>query len=282
MHLTNKSPYFYCRKIAAPLGSNRYYAARYIPFRQRKGLFGLYAFDNAVFSIPFLVNEPHVAQAKLQWWKSAIHELFETKKSEHPILKCLTPYLDKHHWQPDQFIQYINTIEHWLDFDVFETEMEMLEHSARTSGAIAAMALSLFVPSCDKSRSFASHYAFILDVNHFLLNLNFYAKHHKIPFSHELLRRLHIHDYDLAQPINSSCFVNLLDELLPLVDKHLAVTEKALPPEMYKKLRYFRIMSTLAIEQMNLVREKAINRTEVEENLDLWALKKWWVAAQTR
>ena len=263
------------------MGSNRYYAARYVRFRQRKAIFALYAFDNAVFSIPFLVSEPDVARAKLQWWRDAIHEMFQTRKSPHPVLHCLIPYLDTPGWHEDLFIKYIDNTEHWLNFDVFQTTMEFLQHSARTSAILAKLTLFLFVEPSEKTSTFASHFAIVMDIAHFIEKLGSYTKYNKLPFSHELLNRLHIQDHELFSPISSSHFIHLLKDQIPFVQAHIKATEKLYTGKTYRKLRYFRVMIRLAMAQLENHYEKTANTSEVKEGRDLMPFVKLWLAFRT-
>lgn len=276
-----KRPYFHCRKLAAPIGSNRYYACRYMPFRQRKAIFGLYAFDNAVFSIPFLVSDPDVARAKLQWWRTAVTDLFNTGDSAHPILKCLKAYLTVPGWQPELFIKYIDTVEYWLDFDIFQTNLNFLNFSARTSGILAKLAAFLFVEPCAKTNSFASHFAVVTDVTHYIKDLDAYSRYNKLPFSHELLHRLHIHDNALSSPPSSSHFLHLLKDQIPFVQSHIDAALSVYPQKQHKKLRYFRIMMQLALAQLDYIYEKTANTSEVKPNRDMMPFKKLWIAFRT-
>ncbi|MCD6055590.1 MAG: phytoene synthase [Gammaproteobacteria bacterium] len=277
-----KKAYFYCRKKAAPLGSDRYYACRYVPFRQRKALMGLYALDNEIFPIPFLVSEASVARIKLQWWREAIHSLFQQKSAEHPVLHCLQPYLKTSGWQEDLFIKHIENIEKWLDFDTFETNMEFLQHSARTSGMLAKMAVYLFAEPSEQTSSFASHFAIVMDVTHFLRSLNHYTQHDKMPFSYELLSRLHIDNHSLHDPINSTPFVALLTDQIPFIKAHIDAALRLCPAKSYPKLRYFRIMMLLALANIQNQYEKTSITLEVKLDRDLFPLKKLWLAYRTR
>ncbi len=276
-----RRPYFHCRKLAAPIGSSRYYACRYVPFRQRKAIFGLYAFDNAVFSIPFLVSDPQVARSKLHWWRNAVIELFETGNSAHPILGCLIPYLDTPGWHPNLLIKYIDTVETWLDINVFETNMNFLQHSARASGILAKLAAFLFVKPCAKTNSFASHFAVVMDLTHYTDTIETYANYGKLPFSHELLRRLHIQDNEMHSPVSSSHFLHLVKDQIPFVKLHVDAALAIYPEKQYRKLRYFRIMMKLALTQLEYIYEKTANTSVIKSNRDIMPLKKLWVAFRT-
>ena len=82
------SPQEYCQKKAAASGSSFYYSFLFLPKPKREAITALYAFCREVDDIADEVQDLSVAQAKLNWWRGEILNLY-TGKPQHPVTQAL-------------------------------------------------------------------------------------------------------------------------------------------------------------------------------------------------
>lgn len=70
-----------------------YLAVKLAPRKIRDDLFFLYGFFMEVGQVPFKVDEPLLAEMRLQWWRDSLHKLARGEKVGHPLLDGFGPVL---------------------------------------------------------------------------------------------------------------------------------------------------------------------------------------------
>ena len=228
------------------------------------------------------MTDPNIVNAKLQWWRNAIDNMFAKKDSEHPILRGLLPYLETPGWRSELFTAYIDHTQRWLTFDIFQTQTDYLQHIHHTCGHIGELALLLCVAPSDKAHQFAKHFATVVDTVHFTTTLDQYIKHNKLPFSLELLDHLAIPADQLLKLDNPSVLVKLIDNQLTFIQSHMQATQTLYDPRTYPNLRYFRVMMQLAHAQLQDYRKGLLKRKGIEKGRTLMPIAKYWITRRTR
>lgn len=79
----------FCRKRAAPDGSNLYYATLFAPPGLRRQLFALHAFAREIEESVFRVSDPGVVRMRLQWWRQELANM-AAGRPDHPVTRELT------------------------------------------------------------------------------------------------------------------------------------------------------------------------------------------------
>lgn len=74
-----------------PVGSDLYYALRFVPLAHRGPLTLLEAFRQLLTGLPLGCSNPDVARAKLAWWHGELHAL-DPARSQHALLRALAPH----------------------------------------------------------------------------------------------------------------------------------------------------------------------------------------------
>lgn len=102
----------YCREVAAPPGSDLYYATLFAPDATRRALHALHALAGEIVRIPREVSDPGVARLKLQWWREECRRLAEGR-AEHPAARALAQAAAPS--QPPALTALIDAVEEDLD-----------------------------------------------------------------------------------------------------------------------------------------------------------------------
>jgi phytoene synthase len=84
------TPDEYCQSKAAASGSSFYYSFLFLPPERRRAITAVYAYCREVDDVVDEVTDAGVAQAKLDWWRREVTELFAGRPS-HPVTQALQP-----------------------------------------------------------------------------------------------------------------------------------------------------------------------------------------------
>jgi 15-cis-phytoene synthase len=85
------TPEQYVQHKAAESGSSFYYAFLFLPKPRRAAITAFYAFCREVDDVVDEVQDPGVAQTKLQWWASEVQRAY-AGQAQHPALQALVPH----------------------------------------------------------------------------------------------------------------------------------------------------------------------------------------------
>lgn len=177
---------------------------------------------------------------------------------------------------------YIDQTQHWLDFDVFQTQLDYLQHIHNTSGQIGQLALLLCTAPDRQVSQFAKHFATVMDTVHFINTLDSYTQCHKLPFSLALLEQLGIRTDELLALDSPPSLMKLIDHQIRFVEKHLQAAQTLYDPNIYPNLRYFRVMMQLAYTTLQHYRKNLLKTGKIQKNYALLPIVKYWVALRTR
>lgn len=87
------SPDEYCQTKAAASGSSFYYSFLLLPPERRRAITAIYAFCREVDDVADDTSDAGVAQAKLDWWRGELAELYRSRPS-HPVTRALQPFVE--------------------------------------------------------------------------------------------------------------------------------------------------------------------------------------------
>ena len=84
----------YCRRLAAPDGSDMHYATLFLPPREQRAWLAAHALAENLKGIVETVRDPSVVRLRLQWWTEEIHRM---DQPTHPVAIELAPLLTQGH-----------------------------------------------------------------------------------------------------------------------------------------------------------------------------------------
>jgi len=84
------TPDEYCQSKAAASGSSFYYSFLFLPPERRRAITAVYAYCREVDDVVDEVTDASVAEAKLDWWRREVADLFAGRPS-HPVTQALQP-----------------------------------------------------------------------------------------------------------------------------------------------------------------------------------------------
>lgn len=132
-----------CGEIAREKDPDRFLVSMLAPADRRESLFALIAFNHEVAKTKDAVSEPMLGQIRLQWWREAIEECYDSQPRRHEVVQPLHQAIEQHALPKNRFIDIIDTRENDLEQAPFGTEDELLEYAEATGGGLAELSVSV-------------------------------------------------------------------------------------------------------------------------------------------
>lgn len=101
------TPHDYCKDKAARSGSSFYYSFLFLPPERRQAIMALYAFCREVDDVVDECQDPAIAQAKLEWWRSEIHAIDQGTPT-HPVTQALAEVRQRFRLPDEQLLEIID------------------------------------------------------------------------------------------------------------------------------------------------------------------------------
>ena len=137
------TPDEYCQQKAAASGSSFYYSFLFLPAQRRRAITALYAFCREVDDVVDEGMDPHVAAAKLAWWRTEVAGLF-AGNPQHPVTRALIPFVPSCRLSQEKMNEIIDGMEmdlrqsRYLDWPALET------YCYRVAGVVGVLAAGIF------------------------------------------------------------------------------------------------------------------------------------------
>jgi phytoene synthase len=122
------------RQAAMRAEPDRYLAATLAPLTARPALAALAAFAAEVARIPATVSEPLLGEIRLQWWRDALAEGREGRRSGHSIADSLIEAVSQHRLPAELLEAVLDARERDLSGAVLEDDQELAAYLQATEG----------------------------------------------------------------------------------------------------------------------------------------------------
>ena len=145
-----------CAELLRKGDPDRFLAVMSVPAKYRARLFVIYAFNLEISRIPYVTQEPMIAQMRLQFWRDVVEEAFAHKKPRaHEVAQPLAEIIHDKPIAKAEFDRVIDARNWDIEIKEFTTEVSLFDHLASSGGAlarIAAMALDADDLNAERAR----------------------------------------------------------------------------------------------------------------------------------
>lgn len=131
------TPDQYCRDKAAPRGSTLHYSLLTTAPSARAAITALYAFRRETHELRD-TNEPGVARAKIDWWRSELDRLYKGNP-QHPVTRALLTAMQTWSLPVEYFHEVLDGMEQDLEQATYATFKELVLYCQRTAGTIGIL-----------------------------------------------------------------------------------------------------------------------------------------------
>lgn len=197
------TPQAYCQEKAAKSGSSFYYSFRLLEPARRDAITALYAFCREVDDVVDECSDPHVARAKLAWWRGEIEALFAGAPN-HPVTRALQSAIQRHDLPQEQFLEIIDGMEMDVNINRYATFKELSLYCYRVAGVVGLLSAQIFGYQDHATQKYALDLGIAFQLTNIIRDVREDAERNRIYIPHEDLARfrvdeeeiLHFHETD--------------------------------------------------------------------------------------
>lgn len=269
------TPEQYVQQQAAASGSSFYYAFLFLPQAKRQAITAFYAFCRAVDDGVDQVEDPAVAQSKLQWWRQEVARTWAGQPT-HPVTQALRPHVAAYDIQAEQLLAVIEGCEMDLRQSRYPDYASLQRYCHLVAGVVGEVAARIFGQTEAATTTYAHTLGQALQLTNIIRDVGEDALRGRIYLPVDELQRFGVPAQDILQRRYSEAFRRLMrfqaERAHALYDTALA----ALPAADRRAQKPGLMMASI---YRTLLRE--IERDDfavLHQRIALTPLRKFWLA----
>jgi phytoene synthase len=272
------TPQQYCQEKTAKSGSSFYYSFMFLSKQKREAITALYAFCRIVDDIVDDCTDLHIAQAKLNWWRTEIESLYQNKP-QHPVSKALLVPIKTYNLAAEHFIEIIDGMEMDLNFNRYEDFKQLQLYCYRVASVVGLLSAQIFGFNNRKTLKFAHDLGMAFQLTNIIRDIGEDARRNRIYLPLDELTKFNITEDDILHSRESDAVKQLLDFQIDRAESYYERALNELPSEDRKSQHVGLMMAAI---YRTLLREiKADGAQKVlNSRTSLGALRKLYLAFQ--
>lgn len=136
----------YCAGLVREGDEDRFASANFAAADLRPSLLALYAFNLEVSKTRDSVSEPMLGEIRLQWWREAIAEIYETEPRKHLVVEALKLAVQRCDLPRAPFDTLIDARTNDLESEPFDTMASLDAYVSQTSTELMSQAWAILDP----------------------------------------------------------------------------------------------------------------------------------------
>ena len=272
------TPDEYCQDKAAASGSSFYYSFLFLPAERRRAITALYAFCREVDDVVDEGTDPHLAAAKLAWWRTEVAALF-AGYPQHPVTRALLPFVERFSLKKENLSEIIDGMEmdlrqsRYLDWPALET------YCYRVAGVVGLLAAGIFGYRDPRTLDYARSLGIAFQLTNIIRDVGEDARKNRIYLPMDELKRFGVPAADILQAKQTPAFRSLMAFQAERARSYYDAAMAALPDADRRAQRAGLVMAAI---YRALLREIENDGFRVlVERTSLTPLRKLWIAWRT-
>ena len=272
------TPDEYCQQKASASGSSFYYSFLFLPAERRRAITALYAFCREVDDVVDEATDPHVAAAKLAWWRVEVGNLFGGRP-QHPVTRALLPFVAEHGLSQERFAEIIDGMEmdlrqsRYLDWPALEL------YCYRVAGAVGLLAAGIFGYQDARTLDYARKLGIAFQLTNIIRDVGEDARKNRIYLPAEDLQRFAVPASEILRAKETPAFAALMRFEAERARAFYAEAMAALPAVDRRAQRPGLVMA--AIYRALLAEIERDGFSVLSQRTSLTPLRKFWIAWRT-
>jgi phytoene synthase len=273
------TPLAYCKQKAAQSGSSFTVSFIFLPKTQRDAMTALYAFCREVDDVVDECTDYTVAQAKLNWWKSEVQNLY-TNTPQHPVTKALQPFIQQFNLAQEHFLEIIDGMEMDLKFNRYEDFKQLQLYCYRVASVVGLLSASIFGFKNRKTLKYAHDLGMAFQLTNIIRDVGEDARRGRIYLPLDELHKAKVSEEDILQSRETPAVKELIEYQIERAESYYDKALHELPAEDAKQQRAGLMMAAI---YRTLLREIKADSAEkvLNSRTSLPPLRKFMLAART-
>ena len=238
------TPLEYCKQKAAQSGSSFTVSFIFLPKMQRDAMTALYAFCREVDDVVDECTDYSVAQAKLNWWKSEVANLYNNTP-QHPVTKALQPFITKFNLAQEHFLEIIDGMEMDLKFNRYEDFKQLQLYCYRVASVVGLLSASIFGFTNRKTLKYAHDLGMAFQLTNIIRDVGEDARRGRIYLPLDELRKAKVTEDDILQTRESPAVKELIEYQIERAETYYDKALRELPAEDTKQQRTGLMMAAI-------------------------------------
>lgn len=216
----------------------RYLCCLLAPACVRGYLITIYAFNNEISKIKYVVTEPMAGHIRLQWWRDAIDEIYNGMPIKHnnPVVNSLYDLICETDIDKELFHKLIDAREADIDFSVPQNIEALYNYTENTSSNLFRLLCAVCEVRGDASDEAAHHAGIAYGLVDIMRNMRYNCYHNRLMFPKDLMTLASISEEEIigGKNLKNTCNITkaLCDKAINSL-RHVRELEKELPKRSF-------------------------------------------------
>jgi phytoene synthase len=272
------NPQAYCEARAAASGSSFYYSFRLLPREKRRAITAFYAYCREVDDIVDECKDPHVAQAKLAWWRNELAQLYAGTPS-HPVTQALAQHVTRFSIAQEHLEAILDGMEMDLTQTRYPDYKDLRLYCHRVAGVVGEVAAGIFGYRERATLKYAALLGLAFQLTNIIRDVGEDARRNRIYLPLDELARFGVTEADILQCRTTDAFRALMEFQYQRAQETYAQALALLPDSDRKGQRPGLAMA--AIYRTLLEEIRADGYPVLQARIALPALRKLWLIGRT-
>ena len=272
------SPEAYCLQKTIASGSSFYYSFLFLEPERRQAITALYAFCREVDDVVDECSDPHLAHAKLAWWRSEIAALYRGQPS-HPITRALSSVIPRFSLPQELLMEIVDGMEMDLDQNRYPDFKSLHLYCYRVASVVGLLSAELFGYTDRRTQQYAHDLGLAFQLTNIIRDVGEDARRGRIYLPLDELERFGVSETDILQARYSDNFRRLMEFQVARANETYAGALAKLPAVDRKSQLPGLIMASIYRSLLDEIRRDGCQ--VLDRRTSLTPLRKLWLAAKT-
>lgn len=271
-------PHQYCQTRVANSGSSFYYSFVLLPRETRRAITAFYALCRELDDVVDECHEPHVAAAKLAWWRSELERMTQGAP-QHPVTRALIDTQQGRKLPQALLQEIIDGMAMDLRTSRYADFASLQLYCHRVAGVVGELAALIFGYRDPATRVYANDLGLAFQLTNIIRDVGEDARRGRIYLPQDELQKFGVSESDLLHAHATPAFHKLMEFQYQRAEALYAKALSELPLEDRKAQRPGLVMAAI---YRALLREVRLAQFPVlRARVSLTPVRKIWLAGKT-
>jgi 15-cis-phytoene synthase len=238
------TPQQYCKEKTAKSGSSFTISFIFLSKEKRDAMTALYAFCREVDDVVDECTDFNVAQAKINWWKSEIENLYDGKP-QHPVSFALQPVIPQFGLAKEHFLEIIDGMEMDLQYNRYADFKQLQLYCYRVASVVGLLSAQIFGFKNRATLKFAHDLGMAFQLTNITRDVGEDARRGRIYLPLDELKKAKVTEQDILNNNKTPQVKELIEFQIERAESYYDKALRELPAEDAKQQRAGLMMAAI-------------------------------------